>query len=50
MKKELWKINLNNGKIYQCIKYIIDGLFSISIVNLGLKKMDIRISIKWGWN
>jgi hypothetical protein len=50
MKNEIWKVKLTNGKVYQCIKYIIDGLFSISIVKLGLKNMDVRINIKWGWN
>lgn len=48
MKKVIWKLKLNNRKLYKCKEYYF-GLFCISIVSLGIKNIDIRISFKWGW-
>jgi len=47
-KHTIWKVELNNGKKYKCIKYIF-GWFSLSIISLGWNKFDIRLDITRGW-
>lgn len=49
MIKTIWNIKLKNGKHYKCIEINL-LIFKFSVVSLGLKHIDIRISnIKWGW-
>lgn len=38
-----------SGKEVVIIKIIILKVISISINTLGIKNVDIRIDIKWGW-
>jgi len=49
MIKTIWKQKLKSGKQYKCTELYL-GICKVSIVSLGLSKIDIRISnIKWGW-
>ncbi len=48
-KNVIWKIYLKSGKVYQCTELLL-GKLKISLASLGLKNVDIRIRIKWGWS
>jgi len=49
MIKTIWDLKLKSGKHYRCIELHLLVL-KLSIVSLGFKKVDVRISdIKWGW-
>lgn len=38
-----------NGKYFQRGFCFHIGIFNISGVYIGFKKVDLRISIRWGW-
>jgi len=49
MIKTIWNQKLKSGKHYKCIEIYL-CFCKVSIVSLGISKVDIRISnIKWGW-
>ena len=48
MKTTHWKTILRSGKKYKCVSYKL-GFLGLHIVSLGIKKVDIRFTLNWGW-
>jgi hypothetical protein len=46
--KTNWKMITKNGEKYSC-RMINLGILSISLITLGFNKVDIRVTLHWGW-